>query len=608
VISPETGDPITLDQAVRSFIESHPRGAVEIVGARQTGKTTALEHLAAELHLADDVVLLDEPDAGDVRSRIPYTLVIFTSCTRRDRLADASFVLAPWTDDDIIEYLLAVHPARCRSVMQRIRNDPFRSAVVGEPHLWHVILDEMAWDDSLSGIREALRSGVRRSVGESESPARVREFCLATFRHDEDVDWAGLQSLIAEDGNHTLLGLVRHRAVRLLLAAEEVVELFAARNEDQLTAVGFSGDLIRETGHLVHGDGRAAQRIRRLLRRSTSKMQPVAASILHAAGVRWQPGPKMLLDGAILEGVQWQGANLSHCRAARSRWNRADLSRANLDHTVLAKSRLCSANLHKCNLGAARLNQADLSRADLSDSNGKEADFHRACLSGANLERGDFVGANFSQADLTGARLCEADLSHANLSGAVTDRTDFSNANLFAAVLTGNALRNAVISGTCFVGARMMKCDLEYMRLVDVDFTDADLSESLLTGTVMPNTCFSGARLRGSAMADVHWENADLRGADLRGCQFHMGSSRSGLVGSPYPGHGSRTGFYTDSYDERYYHSPEEIRKANLCGADLRGADVRDTDFYLVDLRGALYDRAQAEHFRRCDAILDDWV
>jgi hypothetical protein len=85
-----------------------------------------------------------------------------------------------------------------------------------------------------------------------------------------------------------------------------------------------------------------------------------------------------------------------------------------------------------------------------------------------------------------------------------------------------------------------------------------------------------------------------------------MGSSRSGLVDSPYPSHGTRTGFYTDFYDEIHYRRPEEIRKANLCGADLRGANVRDVDFYLVDLRGAQYDPDQAAHFRRCDAILED--
>jgi uncharacterized protein YjbI with pentapeptide repeats len=50
----------------------------------------------------------------------------------------------------------------------------------------------------------------------------------------------------------------------------------------------------------------------------------------------------------------------------------------------------------------------------------------------------------------------------------------------------------------------------------------------------------------------------------------------------------------------------EEIRKANLRGADLRDADLGDTDFYLVDLRDTQYTANQAEHFRRCGAILFD--
>ena len=84
-----------------------------------------------------------------------------------------------------------------------------------------------------------------------------------------------------------------------------------------------------------------------------------------------------------------------------------------------------------------------------------------------------------------------------------------------------------------------------------------------------------------------------------------MGSSRSGLVGSPLACEGSRTGFYTDEYHEQEFKSPEEIRKANLCGADLRGAMIDDVDFYLVDLRSARYTPDQEVIFRRCRAILE---
>ena len=113
---------------------------------------------------------------------------------------------------------------------------------------------------------------------------------------------------------------------------------------------------------------------------------------------------------------------------------------------------------------------------------------------------------------------------------------------------------------------------------------------------------------RDAGLAEIDWPGADCDDADLRGASFHLGSSRSGLVGSPIACEGSRTGFYTDDYDDQDIKSAEEIRKANLRGADLRGAKIEGVDFYLVDLRDAKYTRDQAEHFRRCRAILEDRV
>lgn len=142
------------------------------------------------------------------------------------------------------------------------------------------------------------------------------------------------------------------------------------------------------------------------------------------------------------------------------------------------------------------------------------------------------------------------------------------------------------------------------MRLRGARFDHAHLEQAFLTASVMPRACFRDAKLNDVKVADVDWEGADLRGADLSGAIFHMGSSRSGLVDSFLASEGTRTGFYTDDYDEQNFKAPEQIRKANLRGADLRGANVLGTDFYLVDLREALYDDAQEAHFRRCRAIL----
>ena len=127
--------------------------------------------------------------------------------------------------------------------------------------------------------------------------------------------------------------------------------------------------------------------------------------------------------------------------------------------------------------------------------------------------------------------------------------------------------------------------------MLGANFKEANLINAWLTGSQMTAADFRRAQLRNAGLADIDWEEADFRGADLRGCSFQLGSSRSGLVGSPYPCHGSCTGFYTNDCDTQWYKAPEDIRKANLCGADLRAAR---------------YDPDQAAHFRNCDAILFD--
>lgn len=137
------------------------------------------------------------------------------------------------------------------------------------------------------------------------------------------------------------------------------------------------------------------------------------------------------------------------------------------------------------------------------------------------------------------------------------------------------------------------------------DLSRADLAYALLTATRFRKACLRGALLMNAGLAQIEWEGADLREADLSHASFHFGSSRSGLVLNAPASWGTRTGFYSDDFREQDFKAPEEIRKANLRGADLRGARILDTDFYLVDLRGAKYTSEQERHLRASGAILD---
>src|SRR5258708_3935794 len=65
----------------------------------------------------------------------------------------------------------------------------------------------------------------------------------------------------------------------------------------------------------------------------------------------------------------------------------------------------------------------------------------------------------------------------------------------------------------------------------------------LLTDSTMPSANFRGAKLCGAGLAGIDWPQADLRDCDLTHATFHLGSTRSGLVGSTIPSEGSKTGF-----------------------------------------------------------------
>jgi uncharacterized protein YjbI with pentapeptide repeats len=183
-----------------------------------------------------------------------------------------------------------------------------------------------------------------------------------------------------------------------------------------------------------------------------------------------------------------------------------------------------------------------------------------------------------------------------------------TEAVLFQANLSQVDLRRTCLDGARFKNAILKEVQLEDVHVERAQFPNADLRRAHLTGSVLPGADFQEADLRAAGLGEIEWEGADLRGANLTGATFHMGSSRSGLVGSPIACEGSKTGFYTDDLEDLNFKHPEEVRKANLRRADLRGVKAGGVDFYLVDLRDAKLDPALRVQALQTGAILEDLV
>jgi uncharacterized protein YjbI with pentapeptide repeats/energy-coupling factor transporter ATP-binding protein EcfA2 len=594
---------VLLEDEVLRLVEADARGAVAVLGPSGSGKTTALAHLAAVLPPGARVALLDEPKKSAL-VKGAGVLQIYTSRRRKRIEHQEVYDLSGWDPDDWLEYVLARHRPQCASVMARLELAD-RILLGGSPSLWTVVLDRLAADDCLPDARRALHRYVEEHLSDADLLQRARSACLnAQIAPDADLA-AGLSGLARPGFETALVNLMRHEPVQTLLAAERIADDLHGGVSCDFLARPLPRELVRMAGSLCASDEAAREQLRRLLG-GPSWSHPMAASLLHAMRVGWVPGAGTEnLSGAYLDGADWPGVMLPGVLLSET-----DLTGANLRGAVLENARAVNARLHGASLREARLYwlrawQADLSGADLSGAWAAEAVFAGARLIRADLSGAVLCKADLSGADLSGAVLTGADLKEATLKRAVLEGANFTAADLTGAKLSGLRLREATWDGACFRKARLEECDLEGLTLPAADFAEARLRRALLTGTVMPSASFRRTNLREAGMAGVEWEGADLRDADLRGASFHLGSTRSGLVGSPIACEGSRTGFYTDEYEEQEFKPPEEIRKANLCGADLRGARLDGVDFYLVDLRGARYDADRARHLRRCGAILE---
>lgn len=589
VQAPHGGDVLFLGDA----LESHwgKAGAVCIVGRTGTGKSTALAWLAPRLPAGNMAVLLDEPTQAQVLDLAATLLVVYTAPAAYRIEHRAVLPLAAWGEDEVLEYVLARAGDRCGSVIARLRaTSP--DGWPAWPEMWRVCLDEMLADAGLRRPLDGLRRALERVLTADQRRA-VGRACLkkeggALPRYD-----VGAERLLC------------YPAARHLVAAEALAAEIEAGTARELLVAGLGAEVVRQAGPILAARPEALLRLKRLA--AGGEGTPMAASLLVASGVEWRPSlaPGAFLNDARLEGANWPGVSLRGAYLMRT-----DLRGAILRGAVLDDARLTYAGLREADLRGALLNRIQAGSSDFAcvradGASGRDVDFSAAGLYGATFDGASLPGALLACARLDGASFRGANLTGAGFLGASVEGADFGGADLSDARLAGVDFRKARLDGATLARANLMEAVLEGVVAHEADFEGAGMQRAAMTGSCLPRACLRGATLGGAQLADVRWERADLRGADLRGCSFHLGSSRSGLVfGEPMQG--SRTGFYDDPVRERGWRPADEVRVADLRGVDLRGAALEGTDFYRVDLRGAKLDPMQAEQLRASGAVLED--
>ncbi|MDB5342532.1 MAG: pentapeptide repeat protein [Schlesneria sp.] len=607
VIAEQSRETVLLEDLVEELLSAGDVSVLRINGTRGSGLTTALSYLQdrfgsqAGLRFTEEASMLPWPS----RSR---SLWIGFPLTNSSVGRILRCEMAGWGQDELIEYLLAMHRDRCASVMRRLHHDPRTASLKGNPNLWSQVLELFAEDEGLLDLKAALVRVIEKQFPDIEYRQQLQRLC---FQAAIDEKLPGIMELTNQ------LSTEQEK----LFHIPAIVSIFATAGgwrelqdiEGHACQKMWPRQLIEEVAPHVRGSVAIQDKLRSRLTSRTRLAHPLAVSFLHAAGQSWHDLPTRFFNlfptSFNLEEAILDGGDCSEMRLMRSKMNYGSFSDV----------RFSSADLHRVTASHARFNRAHfrnakLSRfdatggsfigADLTNARGSRVVMDKTDLSGADLSHAQFMKASFRDSRLHGTKFCHAELVKCNFIGADLKGADFTGANLEGACMWNADLRVADFSRASFQRAQLSQCKFEGMELPDADFYAAVLNCALLTESTMPRANFSAADLKGAKLAHIEWEFANLQGADLTGATFHMGSTRSGLVGSSIPMYGSRTGFYTDEYHEQDFRAPEEIRKANLRGADLRGAVIHGVDFYLVDLRDALFDPEQEDQLRRTGAIL----
>jgi hypothetical protein len=288
VISPPTGEILLLEDVVATHLAAGDWGVIEVSGGPLMGKTTAIDYLGRLF--GDELSLTDT----DERARIQQCVVpkarvmVTTAVAEYGTTRLGKYQLAPWGQDEWIEYLLAAHRDRCGSVISRLRASQQFGALGGNPGLWRLVLEKLALNDSISSATEALRWAVTHLFSTSMAYHALQRFSLvaaAPLPDELDRETRSLAKLSIE---RDLVRLLALDSIRTILAAEALALDLADGGVSHLRR-RLPPALIHEVSLTVQANHSFQGKLIGVLAGSDETLQATAASMLHAAEIGWQP-------------------------------------------------------------------------------------------------------------------------------------------------------------------------------------------------------------------------------------------------------------------------------------------------------------------------------
>ena len=166
-----------------------------------------------------------------------------------------------------MEYLLGVHPTKCRSVMSRVLGQ--RAIKTSSPEYQSCgasCSTDWPWTNSIPDVRAALRRELRAKANRGRFRKMVGDYCLEclTARSFVLVE-RRLRRLSKKGVDPSALRLVRHQPAQLLLGADRVSFLLSTGRHCRCLETRLPRDLVREIARIAAAEPRLLDRLAGIL-------------------------------------------------------------------------------------------------------------------------------------------------------------------------------------------------------------------------------------------------------------------------------------------------------------------------------------------------------
>jgi uncharacterized protein YjbI with pentapeptide repeats len=546
----------------------------------------------------DSLIGFEFPETGKDLPESKRLIVMQRSGSSAQSSTAESCQLAPIDRDDVIDCVLARSPQRCQSVLERLQHDHFQW-LWNDFEIWSRLIDELIESDD--DVELCLLRLLLREI----APTYREPDSFATFRLDKFVNEYYLKSLIVPS---TPDGPFAERLIRLpclarKLEADRIADRLRARDRKCLlthchpVAMTYLVSQIKD-------DPRVVRFLRRSLKGPTIS---AAMTLLYCLDSSWRP---LSLKAEKIQECVFPDAPWARVKWSDLSWSGCDFVQANFSDSefqdvVWLHGQLSGVTWDRSKAQRVMITKCKANGSSWNRINWESSHFDGSTFANTDWNESQIKGCRFTGCELESSKVKRAKWQDCRVIGSTFAKSDFSDTDLSGTVFHDCRFVDCTWDRSVLCECKLQGVNFEDNVFDEVDFREALMESALLTGSRGHRLQFCRANLKNAKLAEIVWEGCDLRGANLEGVVFHFGSTRCGLVGSPYPSHGTRTGFYTDTSEELIFKEPEAVRRAALLDCDLRGANLRGVDFYLVDLRGSIMTPEQRDQAEKTGAILD---